>query len=202
MTALPGLTHSGADTNPVFEACDILYESGRSAAMKVRLDAVDWKILAALQSDGRITNVELARRAGISAPPCLRRVRALEQSGIIRGYRTLLDEKELGYDLTAFAFVGLKNQTEAELVRFEEKAREWTIVREAWMVSGEVDFVLFCITDTLRSFQNFVIETLTATENVGSVRTSLTIRQSKAEPRVPMGQAHITGRPAHYEMQS
>lgn len=170
--------------------------------MKVRLDAVDWKILAALQSDGRITNVELARRAGISAPPCLRRVRALEQSGIIKGYRTLLDEKELGYDLTAFAFVGLKNQTEVELVRFEEQLRQWSIVREAWMVSGEVDFVLFCITDTLRTFQNFVIETLTATENVGSVRTSLTIRQSKAEPRVPMGQAHLTGRPAHYEMQS
>lgn len=154
--------------------------------MKVRLDAVDWKILAALQSSGRMTNVELARRAGISAPPCLRRVRALEQSGIISGYRTLIDEKELGYDLTAFAFVGLKNQTEAELVRFEEKLRGWSLVRDAWMVSGEVDFILFCISDTLRSFQNFIIETLTATDNVESVRTSLTIRQSKSEPRVPM----------------
>ncbi len=154
--------------------------------MKVRLDSVDWKILAALQSNGRMTNVELARRAGISAPPCLRRVRALEQNGIITGYRTLIDEKELGYDLTAFAFVGLKNQTEAELLRFEEQLRAWPIVRDAWMVSGEVDFVLFCITETLRSFQNFIIETLTSAENVESVRTSLTIRQSKSEPRVPM----------------
>ncbi len=157
--------------------------------MKVRLDSVDWKILAALQANGRITNVELARRAGISAPPCLRRVRALEQGGIIKGYRTLIDEKELGYDLTAFAFVGLKNQTEAELVRFEEQIRQWSVVREAWMVSGEVDFILFCITDTLRSFQNFIIETLTSAENVESVRTSLTIRQSKTEPRVPMASA-------------
>lgn len=154
--------------------------------MKVRLDSVDWKILAALQSNGRMTNVELARRAGISAPPCLRRVRALEQTGIITGYRTLIDEKELGYDLTAFAFVGLKIQTEAELVKFEEQLRTWPIVRDAWMVSGEVDFVLFCITDTLRSFQNFIIETLTSTDNVESVKTSLTIRQSKSEPRVPM----------------
>ena len=154
--------------------------------MKVRLDAVDWKILAALQSNGRMTNVELARRAGISAPPCLRRVRALEQNGIITGYRTLIDEKELGYDLTAFAFVGLKNQTEAELLKFEEQLRAWPIVRDAWMVSGEVDFVLFCITETLRSFQNFIIETLTSADNVESVRTSLTIRQSKSEPRVPM----------------
>ena len=162
--------------------------------MKVRLDSVDWKILAALQSDGRMTNVELARRAGISAPPCLRRVRALEQGGIIQGYRTLIDEKELGYDLTAFAFVGLKNQTEAELVRFEEQLRTWPVVREAWMVSGEVDFILFCITDTLRSFQNFVIETLTATDNVESVRTSLTIRQSKSEPRVPIDLAQTAGK--------
>lgn len=154
--------------------------------MKVRLDAVDWKILAALQENGRITNVELARRAGISAPPCLRRVRALEQSGIVAGYRTILNEKELGYDLIAFAFVGLKNQTEAELVRFEEGLRRWPLVREAWMVSGETDFVLLCIAESLRTFQTFVIETLTAAENVESVRTSLTIRQSKSEPRVPM----------------
>lgn len=154
--------------------------------MKVRLDSIDWKILAALQDNGRITNVELARRAGISAPPCLRRVRALEQNGIVRGYRTLIDEKELGYDLTAFAFVRLRNQTEIELVRFEERLQQWAVVREGWMVSGEVDFVLFCITDTLRSFQNFVIETLSATDNVDTVRTSMTIRQSKTEPRIPM----------------
>ena len=161
--------------------------------MKLRLDAIDWKILATLQASGRITNVELARRVGISAPPCLRRVRALEQSGIIRGYRTLIDEKELGYDLTAFAFVGLKNQTEAELVAFEDALRQWSVVREAWMVSGEVDFILYCITDTLRSFQNFVIETLTATDNVESVRTSLTIRQSKGEPRAPITVPEDTG---------
>lgn len=154
--------------------------------MKVRLDSVDWKILAALQSNGRITNVELARRAGISAPPCLRRVRALEQGGIIKSYRTLIDEKELGYDLSAFAYVRLKSQTEAELIRFEEQLRQWPVVREAWMMSGEVDFIMLCVTDTLRSFQNFVIETLTATVNVENVRTSLTIRESKAEPRVPI----------------
>lgn len=154
--------------------------------MKARLDAIDWKILAALQSNGRMTNVELARRAGISAPPCLRRVRALEQGGIITGYRTMIDEKELGFDLAAFAFVGLKNQTEAELVGFEARLREWQIVRDAWMVSGETDFVLFCIADSLRSFQSFIIEELTATDNVESVRTSLTIRQSKSEPRVPI----------------
>ncbi|MEM0908219.1 MAG: Lrp/AsnC family transcriptional regulator [Pseudomonadota bacterium] len=160
--------------------------------MKVRLDAVDWKILQTLQSEGRITNVELARRAGISAPPCLRRVRALEEAGIIKDHHAVLDEKQLGFDLTAFAYVGLKNQTEAELVKFEDQLRGWPVVREAWMVSGEVDFILFCVCDTLRSFQTFIIETLTATDNVESVRTALTIRQSKAEPRVPIATDHET----------
>ena len=91
--------------------------------MKAHLDAIDWKILKELQADGRMTNVELARRVGISAPPCLRRVRALEEGGIIRGYRALLDEKSLGFDLTAFVFVGLNTQAEADLVAFEDKVR-------------------------------------------------------------------------------
>ena len=79
----------------------------RGGAMHTQLDAIDWKILAELQRDGRITNVELSRRVGISAPPCLRRMRALEEAGIIRGYRALLDEKRLGYDITVFAMVHL-----------------------------------------------------------------------------------------------
>jgi DNA-binding Lrp family transcriptional regulator len=154
--------------------------------MKVRLDAIDWKILHELQREGRITNVELARRVGISAPPCLRRLRALENSGIIEGYRALLDERALGYDLVAFAFISLSSQAEADLIKFEEKLREWTIVRTAWMVSGETDFILYCVAKNLRTFQNFVIQDLTATENVGGVRTSLTIRQTKNEPLIPI----------------
>jgi DNA-binding Lrp family transcriptional regulator len=154
--------------------------------MKVRLDAIDWKILHELQREGRITNVELARRVGISAPPCLRRLRALESSGIIEGYRALLDERALGYDLVAFAFISLSSQAEADLIKFEEKLREWTIVRTAWMVSGETDFILYCVAKNLRTFQNFVIQDLTATENVGGVRTSLTIRQTKNEPLIPI----------------
>ena len=154
--------------------------------MKVRLDAIDWKILHELQREGRITNVELARRVGISAPPCLRRLRALESSGIIEGYRALLDEKALGYDLVAFAFISLASQAEADLLKFEDKLREWTIVRTAWMVSGETDFILYCVAKNLRTFQNFVIQDLTAAENVDGVRTSLTIRQTKNEPLIPI----------------
>src|SRR5690606_33707362 len=110
--------------------------------VKADLDSIDWKILRELQRDGRMTNVELSQRVGISAPPCLRRVRRLEESGIIRGYRALLHASSLGMEVVAFCLVGLKHQAEVELKAFAERTRNWPIVREAWMVSGESDFLL------------------------------------------------------------
>lgn len=150
-------------------------------ALKADLDAIDWKILKELQDDGRMTNVELARRVGISAPPCLRRVKRLEEGGIIRGYRALLNAPALGLDVVAFCLVGLQHQSDAELKAFSEATRQWKLVREAWMVSGESDFLLHCVASDLASFQTFVIEELTSTTNVDTVRTALTIRQVKAE---------------------
>jgi DNA-binding Lrp family transcriptional regulator len=150
-----------------------------------RLDAIDRKILKELQEDGRITNVELASRVGISAPPCLRRVRALEEAGYIKGYRALLDEKKLGYEVTVFAMVHLSSQAEADLVAFEKFVREQPLVRECWMLSGEIDFVLKCVAPDLKTFQAFV-EKLTAAPNVRNVKTSLTLRNSKDAAMVPM----------------
>ncbi len=149
--------------------------------MKADLDSIDWKILRELQHDGRMTNVELSQRVGISAPPCLRRVRRLEESGIIRSYRALLHAPSLGMEVVAFCLVGLKHQAEAELKAFAERTRNWPIVREAWMVSGESDFLLHCITSDIGTFQTFVIEDLTSTPNVDTVRTALTIRKVKDE---------------------
>jgi DNA-binding Lrp family transcriptional regulator len=153
--------------------------------MRAQLDAIDWKILAELQKNGRITNVELSRRVGISAPPCLRRMRALEEAGIIRGYRALLDEKELGYDIMVFAMVHLVSQAEADLAAFEERVRAWPLVRECWMLSGEVDFILKCVAPDLNTFQAFVAE-LTAAPNVRNIKTALTLRRSKDEASVPL----------------
>lgn len=150
------------------------------------LDAIDWKILRELQADGRMTNVELARRVGISAPPCLRRVRALEGAGIIEGYRALIDEKALGFDVAAFAMVGLASQSEAGLASFQAKVRGWDIVRECYMLSGEIDFILKCVAPDLRAFQAFIIDELTRAPEVDSVRTSLVIRRLKYEPAVPV----------------
>lgn len=151
-----------------------------------RLDLIDLRILSELQDNGRITNVELSRRAKITAPPCLRRMRALEKAGYIKGYHADLDGKSLGYEVTGFAFVGLSSQAEADLKRFEEQVRAWPAVRECFMLSGEVDFLLKCVAHDLSAFQSFITDTLTAAKNVASVKTALVIRASKHEPGVPI----------------
>ena len=152
--------------------------------MKPRLDAVDWRILKELQANGRMTNVDLAERVGITPPPCLRRVRALEEAGIITGYAALLDEKMVGFDLIAFAMVGLHNQSEADLRAFENRLLTWPIVRESYMLSGETDYILKCVAPDLPSFQDFVIKELTAAPNVAIVKTTLAIRRAKFEAGV------------------
>jgi DNA-binding Lrp family transcriptional regulator len=154
-----------------------------------RLDALDWKILEELQNDGRMTNVELAHRIGISPPPCLRRVRALEEAGYIRGYRALLNAKQLGYEVTVFAMVHLVSQAEADLVAFE------TFVHTRWMLSGEIDFILKCVAPDLRTLQTFIAE-LTAAPHVRNVKTSLTLKTSKDAPAVPLEIASIGSQPA------
>ncbi len=161
--------------------------------MTHRLDATDWRILKELQSDGRITNVALASRVGLSAPPCLRRVRALEEAGLISGYTVLVDERALGFQLTAFAMVGLHNQSEADLRAFENRVLGWPVVREAHMLSGESDYMLKCVAPDLSAFQDFILNQLTAAPNVASVKTSLAIRQAKREAGVPVQLARVPG---------
>jgi DNA-binding Lrp family transcriptional regulator len=150
-----------------------------------RLDPIDRKILAELQADGRMTNVELARRVGISAPPCLRRVRTLEEQGYIKGYHARVDARELGFEVQVFVMVGLVSQAEADLVAFEDRCRAWPLVRECHMLNGEVDFILKCVSPDLSTFQSFLTGELTAAENVASVKTSLVIRAAKEDPGVP-----------------
>jgi DNA-binding Lrp family transcriptional regulator len=150
-----------------------------------RFDDSDRKILAELQADGRMTNVELAKRVGISAPPCLRRVRTLEEQGFINGYYARVDARNLGFEVQVFALVGLNSQAEADLSAFEARCREWPLVRECHMLNGEIDFILKCVAPDLSSFQSFLTEHLTSAPNVASVKTSLVIRGSKNEPGVP-----------------
>jgi DNA-binding Lrp family transcriptional regulator len=155
----------------------------------LRLDAIDWRILRELQIEGRITNLALAARVGLSAPPCLRRVRALEDLGLIQGYTALFDEARLGFGVTAFAYVGLHSQAEADLRGFEALILAWPLVREAHMLSGDVDYLLKCVAPDLAAFQDFVLQDLTAAANVASVKTTVAIRPAKRLPGVPIGVA-------------
>ncbi|WP_296423717.1 Lrp/AsnC family transcriptional regulator [Yoonia sp.] len=150
-----------------------------------KLDDIDRMILAELQADGRMTNVELAKRVGISAPPCLRRVRTLEEQGFIEGYHAVVNARSLGFEVQVFAMVGLVSQAEADLTAFEKKCLGWPLVRECHMLNGEVDFILKCVAPDLRTFQRFLTEELTSAPNVASVKTSLVIRGAKDDPGVP-----------------
>ncbi len=153
---------------------------------RVKLDRIDRRILRDLQSDGRMTNVELARRAGISAPPCLRRVRALEEAGVIRGYFANVNPEALGFGVTVFAQVGLASQSEPDLKRFEELVNSWPMVRECNMLAGETDFLLKIVAENWDDYQRFLTSKLTATPNVSHVKSALAIRSSKMLPGVPI----------------
>ena len=153
---------------------------------KPRLDDIDLRIIDELQRNGRMTNVDLARRVGISAPPCLRRVRALEQAGFIAGFHANVDPALLGFGVTVFAMVGLHSQAEADLQAFEARVESWPEVRECHMLNGDIDFILKCVAPDLASFQDFLTQKLTPAPNVANVKTSLTIRQSKKLPGVPV----------------
>ena len=150
------------------------------------LDSIDRKLLGELQSEGRVTNVDLARRVGLTAPPCLRRVRALEEDGVIRGYHADLDASKLGFAITVFAMVSLRSQAEEDLRAFEDHIKTLPEVRECHMLNGEIDFILKIVSRDLQSFQEFLTSKLTPAPNVASVKTSLTIRTSKHEPGVPL----------------
>jgi DNA-binding Lrp family transcriptional regulator len=149
------------------------------------LDAIDCRILAELQVDGRMTNVELARRADITAPPCLRRMRRLEESGIIRGYHADTDPQRLGWEITFFAIVGLESQKETVLSAFEQQVAEWPEVRECHMIRGGGDFLLRLVArDT--AHENQLTQRLTGANAVSRVQTLQTIRTSKSLTGVPL----------------
>ena len=154
--------------------------------MVPRFDAIDRRILRELMADGRLTNVALAQRVGITPPPCLRRVRALEDAGYITGYHADVDEKRIGFPVTVFVSVALHNQADHDLRTFENVCLTWPLVRDCYMMSGETDYHLKCVAPDLATFEAFLRNTVGATPNVASVKTAITIRQTKRESGVPI----------------
>jgi DNA-binding Lrp family transcriptional regulator len=138
-----------------------------------------------------MTNVDLAKRAGISAPPCLRRVRALEEAGFIRGYHADLTPERLGFGFTGFALVGLSSQAEPDLVAFESLVKSWPLVRECHMLAGDADFLLKVVAEDWDAYQRFLTTQLTAAKNVSHVKSLPTVRLSKYEPGVPIDEPEL-----------
>jgi DNA-binding Lrp family transcriptional regulator len=153
---------------------------------RAKLDKIDRKILENLQADGRMSNVDLAKNVGISAPPCLRRVRALEDKGFITSYHAKIDPSIMGYGVTVFAMVKLTSQAEKDLNAFEKQIKAWPMVRECYMLAGDVDYILKVVARDWDSYQEFLTHQLTAYPNVTSVKSSLTVRSAKDQPGVPI----------------
>ena len=154
--------------------------------VKKQLDNTDLKILRILQDEGRISNLDLAKKISMSPPPTLRRVRDLEEEGYIDGYRANINTAKLGYDLTVWIFVSLKNQNEESLRHFEKLVWGWEQVRECYMLNGEIDFILKCVSKNMVEFNEFLTNHVTANDNILSVKTAFAIKSTKSLGQVPL----------------
>ena len=152
---------------------------------KVKLDRIDRRILRDLQDDGRMTNVELSQRAGISAPPCLRRVRALEEAGYIKGYHAEIAGSLLNYKEMFFALVGLDSQAQSVLQDFETRMNAWPEVRECHMIRGGGDFLLKVVAKD-KDQRDALTMGITAASHVSTVTTFETIRTAKNLSGIPI----------------
>lgn len=153
---------------------------------RVKLDKIDRKIIRDLQGNGRMTNVDLAENAGISAPPCLRRVRALEENGYILSYHARVNPNMLGFGISVYAQIGLAIQSDAELNKFVEAVDGWEEVRECHMMSGDMDFMLKIVAEDWDAYQRFLTQKLTKAANIAHIKSSINIRTTKFLAGVPV----------------
>ncbi len=150
------------------------------------LDTIDWKILALLQSDARISNVELANKVGLSASPCLNRVRALETSGFISRYVSLLDPVRVGLKVSVFIQVTLEKQIESALETFERAIRERPEVMECYLMTGDADYLLRVIVPDLQALEKFILGFLSRVPSVGNIKSSFALKQVKYQTALPL----------------
>lgn len=153
---------------------------------RVKLDKTDLQLLQYLQDRGRITNIELAELVGISAPTCLQRVRALEESGFIRGYHADLTPDALGYGVAVFSMVSLVSHSEVELSSFEKAVNKMPLVRLCYGMAGEIDFLLLIVAESLEQYEEFLARELRQLPNIKHITTSIAMRRAKYLPGVPV----------------
>jgi Lrp/AsnC family transcriptional regulator, leucine-responsive regulatory protein len=154
--------------------------------MTAALDAIDRRILAELQENARVSNVDLAKRVGLSTSPCLRRVRELEESGVIRRYVTLLDPARLGLGVSVFVQVSLERQIEAALEAFEGAVLRRPEVVECYLMTGDADYLLRIVTRDLGAYERFLKDHLTRVPGVRSIKSSFALKQVVYRTSLPM----------------
>ena len=152
----------------------------------MELDATDWKILGLLQSDARISNVDLARKVGLSPSPCLNRVRALEESGYISRYVTLLDPLQVGLKVSVFIQVTLEKQIEPALETFERAIGTRPEVMECYLMTGDADYLLRVVVPDLQALERFILEFLSRVPGVGNIKSSFALKQVKYQTALPL----------------
>ncbi len=153
----------------------------------MELDRYDRRILEELQKDGRISNQELAERIGLSPSPCLRRVRALEESGLISGYRALLDAKKLGLDLTALIHISMDRHTPERFTNFETQIATLPEVLECLLITGQdADYQIKVVVKDMDAFQVLLLEKITRIEGVSGVHSSFVLRRVVDKTALPV----------------
>jgi DNA-binding Lrp family transcriptional regulator len=150
------------------------------------IDRTDCKILDLLQDDARLANVELAQKVGLSPSPCLRRVRLLEEGGVIRRYVTLLDPARVGLPVSVFVQVTLERQVETALQQFEDAVRRHPEVMECYLMTGDADYLLRVVAPDLESYQRFLLDNLTRIPGVASIKSSFALKQVSYRTALPL----------------
>ena len=159
---------------------------------EMTLDTIDWRILSLLQRDARLSNVELARAVGLSPSPCLARVRALEQSGYISRYVSLLDPLRVGLKVSVFIQVALEKQIEPALEVFENAIRGRPEVMECYLMTGEADYLLRVVVPDLQALEHFILAFLSRVPGVGNIKSSFALKQVKYQTALPLpGEATV-----------
>jgi Lrp/AsnC family leucine-responsive transcriptional regulator len=150
------------------------------------LDRIDWNILAALQENGRISNVDLASKVHLSPSPCLARVRALEEAGVINRYVALLDPAAAGLSVNVFVQVTLDRQIESALATFEEAVTRRPEVMECYLMTGTSDYLLRVAVADLETFRTFVVDFLSGIPGVGNIQSSVALKRVKYQTALPL----------------
>jgi DNA-binding Lrp family transcriptional regulator len=150
------------------------------------VDAIDYRILDALQQDGRIANVELAQTVSLSPSPCLARMRALEADGTIQRYVALLDPKKLGLTVSVLVQVTLERQIESALEIFERAVRERPEVMECYLMTGDADYLLRVVVPDVPAFERFILNFLSRVPGVGNIKSSFALKQVKYQTALPL----------------